>query len=113
MPFIDARICSSLDEKKKEELKNAFGQAIALLDKPEKFLMVQITPLDTLYLGGEKLASGAYIAVSLFGKKAPEQYQALTAELCRICGALLGIPADKVYISYHEIEYWGWNGKNF
>ena len=30
-----------------------------------------------------------------------------------ILKAELGIPANNIYVTYHGINDWGWNGKNF
>lgn len=40
MPFINSKITVKLSEEKKEEIKNALGKAIALINKPENFLMI-------------------------------------------------------------------------
>ena len=75
--------------------------------------MVQLQDDCQLWLGGKPLQKGAYLAVSLFGNAAPADYDAMTAKLCQILGDELGIPGDAVYVTYHPVSDWGWNGSNF
>lgn len=37
----------------------------------------------------------------------------MTAEICRIYEEELGIPGAAVYVTYHPVSDWGWNGANF
>lgn len=113
MPYIEARVSTKLDDKQKTDLKSAFGKALALINKPEKYLMVGIEDDYDLYFGGEKLEKGAYISVSLLGDAGTDAYNALTAEVCRIMLDVVGIPADKVYVTFHPVKDWGWNGGLF
>lgn len=113
MPFIDSKISMKLSEKKKDALKDAYGKSISILNKPEEFLMVGIEDGYDLYMAGAKLELGAYVSVSLFGDGTAEQYENMTQGICRIMEAELGIPANCVYVTYHGIHNWGWNGTNF
>ncbi len=113
MPFIDSKLTMKVTEEQKETLKSAFGNAISIVGKPESFLMVGFEDEYDLYLGGNKLDKGAFVAVSLFGNASSEAYNKMTAEICRILGRELGIPAEAVYITYEGVKDWGWNGRNF
>jgi len=44
-----------------------------------------------------------------FGKASSK----MTARVCEILQAQLGIPGDSVYVSYFGTSNWGWNGSNF
>ena len=37
----------------------------------------------------------------------------MTAAVCDILEEELGIPARAVYVTYHPVENWGWDGANF
>ena len=113
MPFIDARISVPMTPEEKTALKTAFGAAIPLLHKTETYLMVQIADSCQLWMAGKPLEKGAYLAVSLFGSAAPADCQAMTRRLCDILEAQLGIPGRAVYVTYHPVSDWGWNGENF
>ncbi len=113
MPFVDARLTVPATAAQKESLKAAFGQAITALHKTESYLMVSITDDCPLWLGGRRLEKGAYVAVSLFGQAAARDYDRMTGLICGILQRELGIPGDAVYVTYHPVENWGWNGSNF
>ncbi len=113
MPFIDLRTTIPVPADHREALKTAFGQAITTLHKTESYLMVAIQDSCDLWLGGRRLDKGAYIAVSLYGAAAPADYDKMTGQLCRILSDQLGIPAGSVYVTYHPVSDWGWNGQNF
>ena len=113
MPFVDLRTTVPVPADRREALKTAFGQAITTLHKTESYLMVAIQDSCDLWLGGNKLDKGAYIAVSLYGAAAPADYDKMTGQLCRILSDQLGIPAGSVYVTYHPVSDWGWNGQNF
>jgi len=113
MPYIDSKFSVKLTEEKKEIIKKRFGQAIRTIGKPETYLMVGINDSYDLYFAGEKLEKGAYVEVSLLGKATSEKYNEMTKVICNILLEELSIPGDHVYVTYHEINEWGFNGSNF
>lgn len=113
MPFIDSKITVPVTPAQKEEIKAELGKMITTLNKTETYLMVGIEDSYDLWLGGRKLDRGAYVAVSLYGSAAPEAYDRLTGQICRLLSEKLGIPGDAVYVTYHPVSDWGWNGQNF
>ncbi len=113
MPFIDSKITLPLTAQGKEELKTELGKLITTLHKPESYLMVGIDDAYDLWFGGKKLEKGAYVAVSLFGDASSEAYEQLTGQICDLYEEKLGIPKDAVYVTYHPVHDWGWNGRNF
>ena len=86
---------------------------IIALKSEQKDILKQIADECDLWMGGRRLDKGAYLAVSLFGSAAPADYEAMTARLCQILADQLGIPGDAVYVTYHPVSDWGWNGANF
>lgn len=113
MPFIDSKFTVAVSEDKKDTIKSELGKLVSYLNKPESFLMVGIEDNYTLYMGGNRLEKGAFVSVSLYGKASPQVYDQMTAEICKLYERELGIPADKIYVSYQGISDWGWNGRNF
>jgi hypothetical protein len=113
MPFIDSKITLKLTEDKKEQIKTRLGQAVRLLGKTESYLMVGFDDEYDLYLGGNKLEKGAYVSVSLFGSASSDACDKMTGEICTILSDELGIPGNAVYVKYHGVKDWGWNGANF
>ena len=113
MPMIDSKITLKMTAQQKEELKTEFGKLIATLNKPETYLMVGIEDGCDLWFGGKKLEKGAYVAVSLLGNAPAEAYEKLTGQICGLLSRQLGIPGNAVYVTYHPVSDWGWNGQNF
>ncbi|WP_172679092.1 phenylpyruvate tautomerase MIF-related protein, partial [Clostridium paraputrificum] len=56
---------------------------------------------------------GAFVEIKVFGRASKEAFDKVTSEVCKIYEEELGIPQNKIYIKYEEVENWGWNGKNF
>lgn len=113
MPFIDSKITTSVAPDKKEKLKSELGKAISTLNKSETYLMVGIEDNYDLFMGGKKLDKGAYVSVSLFGNASSDAYNRMTGKICDIFERELGIPGQSVYVTYHGVNDWGWNGRNF
>ena len=113
MPLIDSKITLKLTDGQKEELKAGFGKLIATLNKPESYLMVGIEDAYDLWFGGSRLDRGAYVAVSLLGDATKACYEQMTKQVCELMADQLGIPGKAVYVTYHPVKDWGWNGSNF
>ena len=113
MPFIDLKVTVPVDDSTKDAIKSELGSAISTLHKSETYLMVGISDSQDLWLGGNKLDKGAYVAVSLYGSASSSDYDKLTGQICSILDSKLGIPGNSVYVSYHPVNDWGWNGRNF
>lgn len=113
MPFIDSKIAGKVTEEQKETIKTRLGKAVSIINKPESFLMVGIVDDYDLFMGGDRLDKGAYVSVSLFGDASSSAYEKMTAEICDIYNEVLGIPGNSVYVTYHGVNDWGWNGRNF
>ncbi len=113
MPFIDSRVTVPVSAEEKDALKTELGQLIRTLNKSETYLMVQIEDACDLWLGGKKLDRGAYVAVSLYGNAPADAYDRMTGEICALLERRLGIPGRAVYVTYHPVSDWGWNGQNF
>ena len=42
-----------------------------------------------------------------------ENYEKMTKEVCELMADQLDIPGNAVYVTYHPVKDWGWNGSNF
>lgn len=114
MPYINLRTSAKLDETKMEEIKSALGKAITTLPgKTETYLMVDLEGGASLWLGGDNSKPLAMIDVKIFGHAKPADFSKMTAVLCDICHDKLGIDPTGVYVTYAEVENWGWNRSNF
>ena len=113
MPFIDSKVTLKMSDGQKDELKSRLGAAIGTLNKPESYLMVGICDGYDLFFGGKKLDKGAYVEVSVFGDASPAACDKMTGKICDIFADVLGIPGNAVYVTYHNVNDWGFNGSNF
>ena len=114
MPFIGSKVTVKILSEKEEILKNRLARAAeSILGKAEKYLMVGFEDEYKLYFGGDRLEKGAFVEVKICGKATREAFEEMTSAVCRIYEDELGIPQDKIYVKYEEVENWGWNGFNF
>ncbi len=113
MPFIDSKITLKVSDEKREAIKARLGKEISIIGKPESFLMVGFEDEYCLYMAGNKLEKGAYVAVRVFGQPKSSECDKFTAAICNIFEEELDIPAKNVYVSYLGTNDWGWNGRNF
>ncbi len=113
MPYIDAKITGTVTPEQRERIKTELGQAISLLKKPESFLMIGFQDHYDLYFGGKPMEKGAYVSIAMLGEPVREDTEAMTAKVTEIFQRQLDISPKSLYISYHGVRDWGWNGKNF
>lgn len=113
MPFIDSKITIPVNAEKKEVIKSELGKLISTLGKPESYLMVGINDNYDLWFAGRKLERGAYVEVSLLGNVNAGASATLSGQICNLFERELGIPGSAIYITYHPVENWGFNGGNF
>ena len=113
MPFINAKVSVPLTEEKRVAIKTALGKSISVMGKGERFLMLGFEENVPLFLGGEKQEKCAFVDIKVFGEVNPDQANQMTALVCQTMEMVLGIPADKTYVTYQGLSDWGWNGRNF
>ncbi len=113
MPMINSKITINVPQEKRDVLKSEIGKAISVMGKPESYLMLGFEDNYDLYFGGKKLEKGAFISVEVLGEVNAADSQKMSAKLCEIFQKELGIPGDKIYITYSGYKNWGWNGGNF
>lgn len=114
MPFINSKVSVSMTQEKKERIKQRLGEIISLIPgKSENWLMVGFEDSYDLYFKGNKDDETAFIEVKVYGGAAPEVFDKMTAAICGIFQEELGIPENRIYVKYEEVEHWGWNGANF
>ena len=113
MPYIEAKVTVPVAPETKETLKAKFGKAVSLIRKPESYLMVDIEDSKDLWFAGKKMEKGAYVSVSAFGAPARSDCNRMAAELTKILGDELKIPGDHIYITFHPVENWAWDGSLF
>ncbi len=114
MPFIDSKVSVKITKEQEVELKSRLGEAISIIPgKSEGWLMTGFQDEYHLYFRGEDSEPMAFIEVRMFGSSDKTAFRAMTAEITKIFGDVLGIAADHMYIKYSATMDWGWNGSNF
>ena len=66
MPFINAKFSTPVSAEQEKTIKAALGEAITLLGKPERYLMVEIEDNRRLYFGGDNSAPIAFLTSACF-----------------------------------------------
>lgn len=113
MPFINTKTNVKITDEKRNELKCELGKAIELLDKSEKWLMLNFEDEQNMYFKGENSNPMAFVDISVFGKSTDENCEKMTKHLCGVFSDVLGISPDMIYIKYSGTNQWGWNNMNF
>ena len=114
MPYIQARLSVKLDETQKISLQQKLTDAASsALSKPKSYIMTEIEDEKSLYMAERKLDKGAYIFVKLLGSTTKPACQTLTQNICNILSADFGIDGSSVYVTFHPVDLWGWNGSMF
>ncbi len=114
MPFIDSKVSVKISKEQEKELKTRLGQAISIIPgKSERWLMTGFEDEYHLYFRGDDSEPMAYFEVRMFGGPDKAAFSAMTTEITRIFGEVLGIAPDHMYIKYSATMDWGWNGSNF
>ena len=113
MPYINAKFSGTVSPEKEIEIKSALGEAITLLGKPERYLMVEIEDGRRLYFGGKNDKPIAYFDVALLHSAPRASYEKLTARLCEIAKDVMGVDGDNVYVKFEETENWGYDSFMF
>ena len=113
MPFINVKTNQKVSAAQADAIKSQLGKAItAIPGKSEGWLMVGIEGEQMLWFKGTD-APAAMVQVSIFGSASSNALGTLTAHITGILNDSLGIPSDRIYVSYASTNDWGWNGSNF
>lgn len=113
MPFIDVRVSVKLEEEKEERIKSKLGEAISLMHKKEAHTMIGFISDYKMYFAGKKMEKCAFVGVNVLYKPSSKDCKKMTGAICEILQEELKISPDSVYVKYHGVDDWGWNGTNF
>ncbi len=114
MPCVQLNVTNKLTDANKQNIKSRLGKIIERVPgKSESWLMVTMQDDMTIYFKGTNDKPAAYVTVTLLGAENGRAFSAMTSDICDLLGSELGIPADRIYISYGVTQHWGWNGGNF
>lgn len=114
MPYINSTVTLKLSEEKKEIIKTKLGKIISEIPgKSEDWLMVGFTDNYPLYFRGEKKEKAAFVQVQIYGSTDRKYKNKVTESISDLLQQELSISKDNVYVTFQEIQDWGWNGSLF
>ena len=114
MPYIEAKLSIELDENQKNDLQSKLADAVSsAFSKPKSYIMTNIEDSKSLYMGGTKVEKGAYIVVRSLGSVSKPPCQNASKTICDILTDEYGLNGSNIYITFHSVDLWGWNGSMF
>ena len=114
MPYIEAKLSIKLDESQKDDLQKKLANAVSsAFSKPNSYIMTNIEDSKSLYMGGNKVEKGAYVVIRSLGSVSRPSCQTASKEICDTLINDYGLNGSNIYITYHPVEFWGWNGSMF
>lgn len=111
MPLINVKVASSQIENKTELLKELSEELANQTGKPEKYVMCLLQTEVPMTFGGTDDPC-CYVEIKSIGALHPSQ---MTKSFCKIIESRLGIPSNRIYISFADIvpSQWGYDGQTF
>ncbi len=114
MPLMQIKTNVMLPEKQREVRLAALSRILAdITNKPEKYCLVAYEHAAMLF-GGET-GPAAFVDVRGIGGLQRERNTQLAAALAPELKKALGVPPDRLYITFTEVaaDHWSWNGQLF
>ncbi len=114
MPYIEAKLSIKLDENQKNDLQVKFADAVSsAFSKPKSYIMTNVEDSKSLYMGGNKVENGAYIVIRSLGSISKPSCQNATQIICDMLKNDYELSGSNIYVTYHPVDFWGWNGSMF
>ena len=114
MPYIKVQTNVVLDDARRREVAGKLSAlASGLAGKPEQWVMARVDDGAALAFGGN-FDPAAYVEFKSIGLE-QGGCAAQSAGICQVLERDLGVPAERVYIEFKNLErgLFGWNGKTF
>ncbi|VGO22729.1 phenylpyruvate tautomerase MIF-related protein [Pontiella sulfatireligans] len=110
MPMIRLQCPQEIPADVLAELSSLVAETIG---KPEKYVMVVAEKADLMMSG--IAGSAVYAEVKSLGGLNRVVNHELTMKICILLNDHLGIPADRIYVTFQSLvpDHWGWNGSTF
>lgn len=114
MPLIKMETSAPLADQVKNELAASLSKiASEAIGKPETYVMSSVTPA-AMCMSGES-GPAAFLQVCSIGGLNQAVNRDITKQVSVLLQDTLGIPADRIYISFNDVAgvNWGWNNSTF
>lgn len=105
-----------MDKSVLEDIHQEGAKAISFeLGKSTDYVMVVVNLGSSISFAQDSKSPSAYLEVKNIGELGPKVTQKLSGKLCEIVNRKLGVPQNRIYIEFQEVQRhkWGWNGKTF
>ncbi len=114
MPYLKLNTNVAISSEQSLQLMSKLSQVLVKeTGKPERYVMVEISPGKTMMFGGggEPLAYAECKSIGLTAAQA----KSLSAAVSKIIHAELSVAVERIYIEFSHCapEFWGWNGGTF
>ena len=109
MPYINVSTSAKIEDKKKllEEISILVS---SLTNKSKRFVMAKLDDNLEMYFDDESPC--CFLEIKSIGSLNPSE---MANPLCNFVNKKMGIPFDKIYISFEDVPatMWAWNGRTF
>ena len=114
MPLLKLETTVALADDKRNTLLASLSKALAeTTGKPEGYVMITAAHADILMAG--KPGPAAFVDIRGLGGLSGDVNRRLSEKLCRLLNESLGVPPDRIYLNFTELDAanWGWKGNTF
>jgi phenylpyruvate tautomerase len=104
-----------LDAGKKQAVAAGLSRAVAEgTGKPEQYVMACVRDRVAMLMAGGA-GPAALVTIKGIGGLSKAVNQALAGKITPMLQKELGVPGDRIYITFQELDagHWAWNGKTF
>ncbi len=109
MPYINVSTSAKIEDKQKllEEISILVS---SLTNKSKRFVMAKLDDNSEMYFDDKSPC--CYLEIKSIGSLNPQE---MAKPICNFIYEKIGIPLDKIYISFEDVPatVWAWNGKTF
>lgn len=115
MPLIELDTSCELDAGKKQAVLAGLSRAVAEgTGKPEQYVMACVRDRVAMLMAGGA-GPAALVTIKGIGGLSKTVNQGLAGKITQMLQKELGVPGDRVYITFQELDagHWAWNGKTF
>ena len=109
MPYINVSTSAKIEDKKK--LINEISTLVSsLTNKSKRFVMAKLEDNSEMYFDDESPC--CFLEIKSIGSLNPSD---MANPICNFVSEKMGIPLDKIYISFEDVpaSMWAWNGRTF
>ena len=109
MPYIN--VCTSAKIEDKKKLLNEISTLVSsLTNKSKRFVMAKLEDNSEMYFDDQRPC--CFLEIKSIGSLNPSE---MANPICNFVNEKMGIPLDKIYISFEDVpaSMWAWNGRTF